>query len=112
MALRRPVSPTGDIPAGQACVDPAWSAQFPALASHLFDLAYEDGSSRQTSTLMILGESGVVKACINDREALRSAWVSGRTVDEVLAALEAGLQADSLDWRGRPATRWDKKRGR
>jgi len=112
MALKKPMNKTADLPEGVACADAGWVAKWPAVTSHLFDLKYDDGTPRATSTLMILGEHGVVKVCLNDREEARSAWVSGRAVDEALEALEAGLVADSLDWRARPAGRWDRKRGK
>lgn len=112
MGLKKPMSKVADLPEGVTCADPAWSSRWPLLSSHLFDLKYEDGTPRSTSTLMILGEHSVVKACLNDREEARSAWVSGRTVDEALGALEVGLMQDSLDWRARPAGRWEKKRGK
>jgi len=112
MGLKKPMGKAGDLPPDVTCADPSWASRWPLLASHLFDLKYEDGSPRLTSTLMLLGEHGVVKACLNDREEARSAWVSGRTVDETLGALEVGLMADSLDWRARPPGRWEKKRGR
>lgn len=110
MAIRRSAAASSGVPAGQVCADPSWSTRWPTLAAHLFDATFEDGSPRATSTLMLLAELGVVKACLNDREEARSAWVSGRTVDEVLEALEAGLAADSVDWRARQPGRWDKKR--
>jgi hypothetical protein len=110
MAVRRSAAASSGVPDGQACSDPSWSSRWPDLAAHLFDTKFEDGSPRATSTLMVLAELGVVKACLNDREEGRSSWVSGRTVDEVLELLDNGLRTDGLDWRARPAGRWDKKR--
>jgi len=110
MALRRSASASSGVPAGHVGADPSWSSRWPVLASHLFDATFEDGTPRVTSTLMVLAELGVVKVCLNDREEARSAWVSGRTVDEALEALENGLAADSVDWRARQPGRWDKKR--
>jgi len=112
MSVKRPQHVQSGIPAGVACADPAWQERWPALCSHLFDLKYEDGAPRQTSTLMLLAEQGVAKACLNDREAERSAWVSGRSFTEALDALEAGLVEDRLDWRARPPGRGPGKRGK
>lgn len=111
MAVKRPAVGSMGLPLGVAGVDPSWSLKWPALCGHLFDLKYDDGTERQTSTLMLLSELGVVKACLNDRDVSRSAWVSGRTVDECLEALESGLVADSLDWRVKPAG-WKGKKGK
>jgi len=105
MAIKRPQSDQSGVPADAACVDPSWQERWPTLCSYLFDLRYEDGTPRQTSTLMLLAEQGVAKACLNDREAERSAWVSGRALSEVLDALEVGLANDRLDWRARPPGR-------
>lgn len=79
--------------------------RYPSTWAYLADTRYEDGEPRETATLMLLAEQGVVKACLNDRDNSRSAWVSGRSVEEALAALEAGLAEGRTEWRGRPPGR-------
>jgi len=105
MGVKRPVDATDSRNLSTVGADPGWSKRWPALCSHLFDNKYDDGTPRVTSTLMILAELGVLKVCLNDRDAERSAWVSGRGVDEALDALEVGLVEDRLDWRARPPSR-------
>jgi hypothetical protein len=81
-----------------------WSlfkSRHPALAEYLEVDAWEDGRPRQTSTLLLFLEDGVVKACLNDRDADRALWVSGGSVAGVLESLEAALSGGTGEWRTR-----------
>lgn len=74
-------------------------SQCPTLVAYLTDSAWDDGSKRETSTLTVFAEHGRIKLCLNDRENGRSAWVSGRTLEDALAGLEADLAGGEADWR-------------
>jgi hypothetical protein len=71
----------------------------PAVWSYLTMSTWEDGSLRETSTISIFQGQSSLQAALNDRDASRVAFVSAESVEGLLAALEAGLQGDSLDWR-------------
>jgi len=71
----------------------------PGVREMLVENRFPDGGARQTSTLLLFVEHGVVKVCLNDRDQGCSAWASGSSVGDCLEALEMGLQADSLQWR-------------
>lgn len=71
----------------------------PGVREMLVETRYPDGQPRQTSTLLLFVEAGVVKACLRDRDQGQSAWSSGVSVIDALEALEAGLQADTVQWR-------------
>lgn len=71
----------------------------PGVREMLTETRYPDGSPRQTSTLLVFLEEGIVKCCLNDRDQAQTAWASGGSVADCLGALEAGLQRDSLQWR-------------
>jgi len=105
VAIRKPDPVALGVDAGAAAADGWMQGLFPTLWGYLSDLRYEDGSPRQTATLMLLAEQGVVKACLNDRDNDRSVWVSGRGVEEALSVLEAALLAGRAEWRGRPPSR-------
>lgn len=75
------------------------SSSYPGLWEHLTETAWPSGKSRMTSTLLIFVEEGLVKLCLNDRSATRTAWVSGRTLTEALEHLNSGIEGDSLEWR-------------
>jgi hypothetical protein len=71
----------------------------PGVREMLTESRFPDGGSRQTATLLLFVEGGIVKACLNDRDQGCAAWASGSSVGDCLDALEAGLQGDSLQWR-------------
>ena len=60
--------------------------RWPSLVEYLSQTKWDDGSPRETSTLMLLVEDGMLKACINDRALGRSLWVAA---DELNVALDA-----------------------
>lgn len=91
-------SPNGQGQGPPAAAD-ALGSQFPALVEYLTLAAWPDGSVRETATLLILGEDGMWKACINDRANERSGWLSGSTLAGLLASLEANLAEDRMEWR-------------
>jgi hypothetical protein len=76
---------------------------YPCLWEHVTRSKYPDGSARVLSTLMLFCDSGVIKACLNDRDQGLTAWASGCSWRACLLALEAGLANDTLDWRAPPS---------
>lgn len=99
MGLRKPVS-NGGYPVGSAGDAPSDAAiMFPALFEMLTATAWEDGSPRTTSSLLLFFEDGWFKACVNDRAAGRTGWATGRSADAALASLEASIANDSVEWR-------------
>lgn len=80
--------------------DPAFAADYPTLHAHLTQTRWDDGSSRLPSTvLLFLEPSGEMKACLNDRANCRSCFITGETVEAILAAIEHALLNDTADWR-------------
>jgi len=71
----------------------------PGLREMLTSERFPDGSKRTVATLLLFVEAGILKACLNDRDQGCTAWASGASVRDCLAALESGLQGDSLQWR-------------
>ena len=81
------------------------SSAYPALWEHLSETAWESGAPRTTSTLTIFVEEGLVKLCLRDRAAGRTAWASGKSMVKAWMALEAALEDDSAEWRKDRPTR-------
>jgi len=48
---------------------------------------------------MLIVEDGKWKACVNDRDNSRSAWLEAPTFNDLCARLELGIGSGSLDWR-------------
>ena len=87
--------------APEPCCD--WSREFPVLFTFL-TCSHYSGRPRQTGTLMLMCEMGVAKAWVNDRHAALSAFVSGKTYHDLFIAIEAGLAANTLEWRAAKST--------
>lgn len=73
-------------------------SMYPALAEWL-TLTELDGKPRETATLLVFAEGPLWKCRILDRTEDAQAFLTGRTLVELLDALEAGLVEDTLDWR-------------
>lgn len=85
-------------PAGDAEADGLMLA-YPLLFEHLTCGAWEDGSRRDPSTLLLFTEEGRAKVCLRDKGNGRVAFLSCGGFLAALEALERGLAEDRLDWR-------------
>jgi hypothetical protein len=72
---------------------------FPNLTAFLRDQTYDDGSARETGTILLFVEDGRYKVWLHDRDAGESCFVSNTTLSNLLHAVEAGLKGDDLEWR-------------
>lgn len=77
----------------------ALKATFPALGEFLTETKYPDGKSRETSTITVFVQDGMVKVCLNDRDQGRVLFRAGEDVVTALQALEDALTGDDADWR-------------
>lgn len=81
------------------------STRWPTVVEFLCRTQWEDGTARAPGSVTLFLEAGGAKVCVSDKDADRIAFVTGRTWGEALDAAEAGLEADSLDWRASRARR-------
>jgi len=79
--------------------DPFFAEKYEALHEYLCLTAWEDGSTRQTSTISLFVDNGQWKARLNDREDGLVAFVAADGFIALLEALESGLRDGTLDWR-------------
>lgn len=101
--------PSGDGAQGKSrpsLGDPAFQQQWPLLWSHLTQTTWEDGSPRQTSTMLVFAQEGVLKCMLRDVEAAQVLWTAGNGFTALLHAVEGQLESPDADWRTdrRPAT--------
>lgn len=94
---------------GPAPVDDKLSKVAPVLEEFMRESQWDDGSKRETATVLLFCEGGRWKAMLNDRDAGCITFVSGHSVEACLKALDKGLNTTSLDWR---ASKDKLKRGR
>jgi len=93
-------APTGvDAGPGRVATDPTFEAKWPQVWAYLSTNRWDDGAPRETSTLMVIAELGLVKLGLNDRAEGRSLWVTGDGLDTALTALEDALDSGRADWR-------------
>lgn len=97
---------------------PVWAAEEGGTGGDNYDAAQDDwlesvaptlhqflilrgwgGKQRKPGTIRIFAEEGRWKACLNDNEGNRYAFVSGDTLQGLLGAVEKGLAGKGLDWR-------------
>lgn len=84
-------------------VDSSFEKQWPYLASWLAEPVWDDGTVRQTGTLTVFVQEGILKACMNDRAMDRSCFISAPTMEALYDAMEAGLENDNHEWRRKKA---------
>jgi hypothetical protein len=81
----------------------------PALWEFLTHDAYEDGEKRETGTMLVMKDDGVLKGWLNDRDNLKTCWVSGDSWDGLLRAAEKVLGDPGAIWKDAKA--YDRKKG-
>ena len=85
--------------AGAPGAGDAFSA-YPTLVAFLAETVWSDGTPRLTGTLVLYVESHRWGCCVTQRAVpCGKAFLSAKTLQELLEDLEEGLAHDSLDWR-------------
>lgn len=73
--------------------------EYPLLWDHLSQRKWEDGTPRQTSSVMLFEQDGVLKGMLRDKDAGLCLWVASKSLYGVLGALEAALSDPEAEWR-------------
>ncbi len=97
--LKRPVvrEPSG-LPSLSA--DSPLARSYPALFAFLVEATWDDGSPRETGTVMLLSGDGLVKLWLHDRNGVgSSAWASGEALEDALAAADDLIASGGGEWR-------------
>lgn len=77
----------------------ALAATHPGLFEFITADCYGPGEPRVPGTVLVFVDSGLLKACLSDRDQGLVAFVSGASLQALLRAIEDGLRGDNLDWR-------------
>lgn len=73
---------------------------YPLLIQFLNDDTWDDGGTRTPGSMTLFIEDGIWKACLNDRDAQASLYVTGDNVNACLKSIEGRLSgASQADWR-------------
>lgn len=73
--------------------------QYPLLLEHLTHTTYDDGSPRDTSTLLVTTGDGMWKCMLKDRQEGLVLWVSAPTLTQALQLLDDCCGSDDTHWR-------------
>lgn len=82
-----------------AARDEQFERAYPALSEFLTARLFDDGSERETATLLLFAVDGVWKVCLNDRAEGRVAFVSGATTASAMATLDTQLEDGTVEWK-------------
>lgn len=99
MAIKRPEASSSSGSGPGSVTEGMLPKKYPLVLEMLAETKYEDGGARQTSTLLVFVEGGMVKGCLNDRDQGQTAWAASPTLEGVLASFEARLAKGDVEWR-------------
>ena len=105
--MKKPNTVNGHAEQGKSLRDESFSKKYPLITEYLTAVKYDDGSSRETSTLSVYVQDGGFGVSINDRDCQRSLYVVATTLSEALAAIEKHLGKEDSDWRS-----WKPRKGK
>lgn len=72
----------------------------PTLWEHLTATTWpEDGSPRETSSLLVFVQDGTLKAMVRDKNHNACLWVAAQSLTSLLCVLEQQLSDPAADWR-------------
>lgn len=73
--------------------------QFSELWAFLVSTTHPDGAARQTGSLSLSFERGLLALSLNDTETGQYAYLNGKSVDDLLLQAELRLSDGSMPWR-------------
>jgi len=97
--LKKPTDKTLTKPKEAKWEDKVFNGQYPNLSAFLSQQEWEDGSTRQTGTMIIFVQDGQLKMCISDRDGQKNAFITAPTLQLLYDLAEMGLDDNALDWR-------------
>jgi len=78
-----------------------WKVEHPSLTDMLQCARWDDQTARQTSTLLLFVEDGVLKCCLNDRHYQRSAFFTASTLADLIVKVELAITTGTVEWKAR-----------
>jgi len=97
--MKRDISVARSEVKGALVICPLLMGWAPTVCEWLTASHYDDGELRETSTLGLFVDCGVLKLCLNDRDQFRTLYVTSDSLEGALLALEAALRGSTPDWR-------------
>jgi len=97
--MKKPISTGEALGKSDIPDDTTFAKDFPALWEYLTHDTYDDGSSRERSTIKLRVESGRWLLAVNNEDARQSAYTTGTTLKETLKACNKALQDETAEFR-------------
>lgn len=85
--------------AATGCPDATFSKQYPTITQFLSDVAWDDGTKREPSSLGVTVRDGLVQLAMNDKDAKQSMYTSAGSLTEALKLMEKALAGGLDAWR-------------
>lgn len=86
--------------AGSSSISDAVAAEsWPLLWSHLTQTAWEDGTPRVTSSLLLFAGDGSLKIMLRDRSQGLCLWIASPSLSDAFTAIELALGDPNTEWR-------------
>jgi hypothetical protein len=79
--------------------DVKFAGAYPTLYDYLTQVQWPDNTPRQTGSVLIFVDGGMVKGMLRDREMGVCCWVASDTLSNLFAVLEAAVRDPKTDWR-------------
>ena len=92
----RPV-PQGSVPG--TIVDVKFQKAYPTVWDYVVQSKWDDGTPRETGSIMIFVQDGCFKGMLRDKDAGCVLWVAAPSIFGVLEAMEAAVSSPTADWR-------------
>lgn len=102
MAIKKRHLASAAVPAKNAWNDEGDKHDFPNLFSFLRDTKYDNGDARTPGAVSIFTSQGVLKACLNDKDQLATAFVEAATLHELIEVIERAICDDCTEWKINP----------
>ena len=97
--MKKPDGQQQDAARSTGCPDEALMKKYPRIVEYLTTTQWEDGSSRQTSSVAITINDGMIQVALNDKELKQSMYSSAGSMTEALGLMEKALAANVDGWR-------------
>lgn len=85
--------------APDTAVDERFKNKWPNLWDYLTQTKWDDGTPRETSSLLVFAGDGRLKGMLKDRDASLTLWVAADTFERLLDLLEKACVDPDAEWR-------------
>lgn len=97
--MKKPDKAAGASVNAPDAIDAGFRKKYPTLLAYLSDETWDDGTDRETSTITIRVDGGLLQVSVNDRALRQSVYCTSQGLHEALGLLEEALVKGTVTWR-------------